>query len=399
MAKQKLNLAASVQVKNGRLYAVIQLKENGKTKPIWRTLGLPEGSPKTKIQKAFRETVNNFEQTYLEELERRSRPESEIGVYEYMVSYLARAKPNLQKSTYQSYNGLINGKIKRFFTKHPELTIGSLRPQDIDAFYNTLYADGSQSATVLHYHSLLRKAFQVAFIEERITVNPFDRVQRPKKSTFQGEHYSEEELLTLLSLTRSDVIYPAIILAGGLGLRRSEALGVRWSRINWDDNTVLLDTKIMEYDEDGKTILEPIEEMKNTSSRRTLPLPVPVLEMLKEEKEKQEMYRKLFKGSYNRKFDDYVCVDQMGNLLRPDYVTNHFGDLLEKYGLRKIRFHDLRHTFASLLLAKEEPLINVSNFLGHSTISTTANIYAHLDKSSKQHSADIITGILQPNNS
>ncbi len=239
----------------------------------------------------------------------------------------------------------------------------------------------------------------MAFIEERIQVNPFDRVQRPKKSNFQGEHYSEEELRTLLSLTRSDVIYPAIMLAGGLGLRRSEALGVRWSRINWEDNTVLLDTKVMEYDEDGKTIIEPIEEMKNKSSCRTLPLPVPVVEMLKEEKEKQEIFRKMFKGSYNRKYDDYVCVDQMGNLLRPDYVTNHFGDLLKQNGLRKIRFHDLRHTFASLLLAKEEPLINVSNFLGHSTISTTANIYAHLDKSSKQHSADIITGILQPSNS
>ncbi len=204
---------------------------------------------------------------------------------------------------------------------------------------------------------------------------------------------------TLLSLTRSDVIYPAIMLAGGLGLRRSEALGVRWSRINWEENTVLLDTKVMEYDENGKTVIEPIEEMKTKSSCRTLPLPVPVLDMLKEEKEKQEIFRKMFKGSYNRKFDDYVCVDQMGNLLRPDYVTNHFGDLLKQNGLRKIRFHDLRHTFASLLLAKEEPLINVSNFLGHSTISTTANIYAHLDKSSKQHSADIITGILQPSNS
>ncbi len=399
MASPKMNLTASVQAKKGRLYAVIQYKENGKSKSAWRTLNLPEDSPKTKIQKALREAVNTFERVYLEELERRNRPESEITVHEYMVSFLARAKPNLQKSTYQSYNGLINGKIKRYFTSHPELTIGNLRPKDIDSFYNSLYEDGSQSATVLHYHALLRKAFQMAFIEERIQVNPFDRVQRPKKSNFQGEHYSEEELLTLLSLTRSDVIYPAIMLAGGLGLRRSEALGVRWSRINWEENTVLLDTKVMEYDEGGKTVIEPIEEMKNKSSCRTLPLPVPVLEMLKEEKEKQEIFRKMFKGSYNRKFDDYVCVDQMGNLLRPDYVTNHFGDLLKQNGLRKIRFHDLRHTFASLLLAKEEPLINVSNFLGHSTISTTANIYAHLDKSSKQHSADIITGILQPNNS
>ncbi len=352
MAKSKMNLTASVQAKKGRLYAVIQYKENGKSKSAWRTLNLMEDSPKTKIQKALREAVNTFEQEYLEELERRNRPESEITVHEYMVSFLARAKPNLQKSTYQSYNCLINGKIKRYFTSHPELTIGNLRPKDIDGFYNSLYEDGTQSATVLHYHALLRKAFQVAFIEERIQVNPFDRVQRPKKSNFQGEHYTEEELLTLLSLTRSDVIYPAIMLAGGLGLRRSEALGVRWSRINWEDNTVLLDTKVMEYDENGKTIIAPIEEMKNKTSRRTLPLPSPVVEMLKEEKEKQEIFRKMFKGSYNRKYDDYVCVDQMGNLLRPDYVTNHFGNLLKQNGLRKIRFHDLRHPYVKPMTKK-----------------------------------------------
>lgn len=97
--------------------------------------------------------------------------------------------------------------------------------------------------------------------------------------------------------TGANILYPAIILAGCLGLRRSEALGARWSRINWEDNTILLDTKVMEYDEDGKTMIEPIEEMKNKSSRRTLPLPVPVVEILKEEKEKQVFYRKLFKGS------------------------------------------------------------------------------------------------------
>ena len=69
----------------------------------------------------------------------------------------------------------------------------------------------------------------------------------------------------------------------------------------------------------------------------------------------------------------------------------HIGMLL---GLRKIRFHDLRHTFASILLSNDEPLIKVSRFLGHSDISTTANIYAHLDKSNKQSSADIMTGVL-----
>ena len=95
---------------------------------------------------------------------------------------------------------------------------------------------------------------------------------------------------------------------------------------------------------------------------------------------------------------DYVCVNQLGELLRPSYVTDHFRELLEKYGLRHIRFHDLRHTFASLLINQDVPLINVSNFLGHSDLSTTANIYAHLDKASKQASAAVISDILQGEN-
>mgnify|MGYP003792677257 CR=1 FL=1 len=101
----------------------------------------------------------------------------------------------------------------------------------------------------------------------------------------------------------------------------------------------------------------------------------------------------MFKSSYDRNYDDYVCVNQLGELIRPSYLTRRFAELLTKYGLRKIRFHDLRHTFASILLTKDVPLINVSNFLGHSDISTTANIYAHLDKASKQSSADIITAM------
>lgn len=159
---------------------------------------------------------------------------------------------------------------------------------------------------------------------------------------------------------------------------------------------MLLDTKIVEYLENGKKQVEAVEEMKNKSSRRTLPLPDPVVEMLQVQKEQQGVYRKLFKGSYCTQYLDFVCVNQLGELLRPSYVTDHFRELLEKYGLRHIRFHDLRHTFASLLISKDVPLINVSNFLGHSDLSTTANIYAHLDKASKQASADVISEILQP---
>lgn len=394
----KSHFAASVQSKKGRLYAVMQVKKDGTTRPVWRTLGLPEGANKTKVNKAFREVVAQYEQEFWQEQERGGRPPADIPVYDYLVSYLKRVEPELQKNTIVSYRSMTNGKIRRYFQRRPQLTVGNLKPQDIQDFYQSLFADGVVANTVIHYHALLRRAFQQAFKEERIDANPFDRVGRPKKNKFHGENYTQEELLTLLHLARGDVIYPAILLAGAMGLRRSEALGVRWSRIDWEKRTVLLDTKIVEYRENGKKKVEPVEEMKNKSSRRTLPLPDPVVEMLQVQKEHREVYRKMFQGSYNAQYLDYVCVNQLGELLHPSYVTDHFRELLEKYGLRHIRFHDLRHTFASLLINQDVPLINVSNFLGHSDLSTTANIYAHLDKASKQASAAVISDILQGEN-
>ncbi len=391
---QKQTFSASIQAKNGRLYAVIQADKNGKKFPVWRTLGLNENESKPKINKKFREVVNKYEEEYAQEIEMQNKPKSDIPVYEYMTDFLNRTEHTLQKNTRISYRSMLEGRIKRFFTEHSDLTVGNLKPADIMKFYDTMVEDKLTGNSIIHYHALLRKGFNQAFKEEMIDSNPFDRIDRPKKNKFHGDYFSAQELQTLLKLSKGDVIYPAIMLAGGLGLRRSEALGVRWSRIDWKKKTVLLDTKITEFNENGHKSLEAVEEMKNKSSHRTLPLPEPVYEMLCEEKTKQEINKRRFKGSYSREFADYVCVDGLGNMIPPSTVTRRFGEILRQYGLRHIRFHDLRHTFASLLISKEVPLINVSNFLGHSDLSTTANIYAHLDKSSKQISADIMGEII-----
>lgn len=391
---QKNLVAASLQAKKGRLYAVIQRKcPDGKFKSVWRALGLSEDAPKSKVNKAFREVVANYETEAAEEIERATRPQNEIPVFDYMSVWLEKVAKDLQINTYNSYHSMIYGKIRRYF-EHRDLTVGTVKPKDIEGFYDSLFDEGVVANTVIHYHAVLRKAFQQAFKDELIDANPFDRVDRPKKNKFQGENYSEEELLALLKLTKDDPIYPAIMLAGGLGLRRSEALGVRWSRINFEERYVLLDTKIVESKDEGGKFIRAVEEMKNKSSHRTLPLPEPVYDMLVEVKAKQELYRKMFRSGYSREYDDYVCVNQLGELIKPSYVTDHFHDLVRELGLRTIRFHDLRHTFASVLLNNDVPLINVSRFLGHSDISTTANTYAHLDKSSKQSSADIMTNIL-----
>ena len=104
----------------------------------------------------------------------------------------------------------------------------------------------------------------------------------------------------------------------------------------------------------------------------------------------------MFKRSYCEDYADYICVDEMGKLFRPNYVTDHFKLLLHQNGLRPIRFHDLRHSCASLLLSQGIPMKQIQDWLGHSTFATTADIYSHLDFASKQDSADAIAQAFAP---
>ena len=110
--------------------------------------------------------------------------------------------------------------------------------------------------------------------------------------------------------------------------------------------------------------------------------------------EEQKENRKLCGRCYNKKYADYICVDAMGNLLKPDYLSNSFQIILQNYHLRRIRFHDLRHSCAILLLKEGVPMKHIQEWLGHSDISTTANIYAHLDSQSKNLSARTMVNTL-----
>lgn len=105
-------------------------------------------------------------------------------------------------------------------------------------------------------------------------------------------------------------------------------------------------------------------------------------------REEQKENRRLCGRSYNKEYLDYVCVNEIGDLIKPHYVTESFPKLLKANGFRPIRFHDLRHSCASLLLANGVSMKQIQEWLGHSDFSTTANIYAHLDYSSKLTSAD-----------
>lgn len=152
-------------------------------------------------------------------------------------------------------------------------------------------------------------------------------------------------------------------------------------------------------DIDGKRVLVASDTTKTKSSMRTLPLVPFMRERLLALKEEQKENRRLCGRSYIKDYLDYVCVNEIGDLIKPHYVTTAFPDLLKANGMRHIRYHDLRHSCASLLLANGVPMKQIQEWLGHSDFSTTANIYAHLDYSSKLTSADaMLNGLgLVPN--
>lgn len=163
-----------------------------------------------------------------------------------------------------------------------------------------------------------------------------------------------------------------------------------------EEKNITIKHKAILTRKDNKGVVLLKDKTKNQSSYRTLPLVDEIIVLLKEHKKQIDENKKLCGNSYNKKYLDYVCVDSTGKLFRPQYFTDHFTLIMKKNKdvLRKITFHGLRHSCASLLLAKGIPMKEIQDWLGHSTYSTTANIYAHLEKDTKNKSANVLSNTL-----
>lgn len=395
-------ITGSLQQKNGYYYAVLYLKVDGKRKCKWIPTKLPvNGTSNRKAQKAFDEIRIEYEREQeerqrmeeeLAELTKYTHPDAFLPFTDYIEKWLNSARPSLATTTYQSYSNMIKARILPYF-KPLGLQLQEIMPQHIEDFYQTILDDNCTTNTVIHYHSILRKAMQVAVKKDVIQKNPVDKVQRPKKNIFRGNFYSEGEMMTLFDALSGDPLELCVKIAAYYGLRRSEVLGLRWDAIDLERKTISINHKVIEAEVDGKFVPVGEDVLKTKSSFRTLPLIPAVEKLLLEEKEKQEMFRRLFKKSYCRDYLDYICVDQTGKLLRPNYVTEHFAWLIQKYDLKKVRFHDLRHTCASLLLSNGISMKQIQIWLGHSTFATTADIYAHLDFAAQEESANAMSGM------
>ena len=177
-------------------------------------------------------------------------------------------------------------------------------------------------------------------------------------------------------------------------LRRSEVLELKWDAVDFERETLTIKHTVTEAKVKGKRELIKADSTKTKSSLRSLPLVAGFKEKLMERKRQQQEHMRICGDCYNQEHRNYVFVDPMGNLYTPQTVSSNFAAILKQNGLRKIRFHDLRHSCASLLLANDVPMKQIQEWLGHSDISTTANIYSHLDYKSKIVSANVMGSAL-----
>ncbi len=391
---------SSLVVRNGIYQAVLEYYDgNGKRQQPWRSTGLKErGNKKQAMQKA-EEIRANLEKELNLKAQNNSKSNnnsSDILFIEYLFYWLEIIKCNVEASTFTSYRQIANNHIKKYFTKNP-IKLVDLSVIHIQNFYNELMTKCNLSAnTVIHHHALIRKCLDYAFKMDIIPSNPADKIQRSKIEQFISSFYTESELNTLFEKSKNDPLELIILITAFYGLRRSEVLGLQWDSFDFENKTITIKHTVTITNTEGNNRkIEGKDRTKNKSSYRTLPLFDNIATKLLEFKEKQESFKKAFGNTYNKQFLEYVFVNTQGKIIRPDYVTQHFSILLENIGLKHIRFHDLRHSCASLLLAKGIPMKSIQEWLGHSNFSTTANLYAHLDSNSKKKSAEVLYNALK----
>lgn len=384
-------MKGSLQIKNGKYYAVISTKdEYGKYKKIWINTGFEIKGNKKKAEQKLNEIL--FEYNNDGNYNNNKDHSNDILFGKFLQDWLLSIKDKVEEITFAGYKKNIDILSKYYDEK--KVYLKELQPQDIQNFYNQLYSSGKTGNTALHYHVLIKKALQSAVKQELVERNVADLVDRPRKEKYQANFYNKQELKELFDCIKDDPLELILHITAYYGLRRSEVLGLKWSAIDFANKIIKINHKIV--DVKGKLIAK--NKMKNKTSNRTLPLIPHIEQLLLNEKAKQEENKALFGNSYNTDYLDYVCVNQLGELIKPDYLTQHFRIIQINNNLKHIRFHDLRHSCASVMLANNVPMKQIQEWLGHSTFQTTADIYAHLDFTSKLSSANAISNALSTQN-
>lgn len=300
---------------------------------------------------------------------------TDMSVAEYLRHWLtAYASVNVSGKTLEGYTQLIE---QRIIPELGHVPLARLTPIAIQAFYSKQLKSGGREGralsarTVLHTHRVFREALRHAVKWEMLSRNPADSVEPPRPRATVVSVLDEKGCLRLTSAVRGTDYEVPVLLAMRTGMRRGEIFALRWADVDLE-RAVAQVTRSLQQTKEGLSFKEP----KSAKGRRQLALSPETVAALKSHKARQATLRLLLGAGYAD--GDLVCPRADGTPVRPNTFSGAFKSYVARRGFGDLRFHDLRHTHASLLLkANIHPKI-VSERLGHATIGITLDTYSHL---------------------
>lgn len=301
-------------------------------------------------------------------------------------------RPSVRPSTFRGYQTIVTQYLIPRLGRTP---LAKLSPQDVQRFQNELLRTKVRrgvgtisTGTVANARRVLGRALEQATRWRLIPRNPVRLVDGPHVTRKEITPLEPEQARQLLASVQGNRLEALFTVALALGLRRGEALGLKWEDVDLDDARINV-RRALQRTKNGLELLD----VKTKKSRRTVSLPLFAIRALQRHRQRQGEERDAASGLWVE--TGLVFTGEFGSPLDPQRATRSFARALKRAGLPHQRFHDLRHSCASLLLAQGLDLKVIQEVLGHSTITITANLYAHVLMGLKRQAAaqmDVLLG-------
>ena len=307
---------------------------------------------------------------------------SSIEFQDHIKNWYKSKRNNINVHTAETYEVYINNRIIPSLGHVP---LSKVSPVLLQNFVNELKEEGLASATIKKVYNILKGSLDFAVNMELISSNPITKIQLPKDKKKEMNVWDVKEINAFLQAASQERLYPAFQLALTTGMRRGEILGLRWKDIDFDNASLCVRQTLSH---DGKHFLTGA---KTLSGVRNIKLSNETLIMLKKQKTTIAK-EKLICGPNYEDYDLIICSTK-GTPINPSNLKRTYHRIISMADVPLIRFHDLRHTHATMLLSQGIHAKVISERLGHSNIKTTLDIYSHVLPSMQEEAANKIDAL------
>ena len=371
--------------KRGNNEGSIYKRNNG----TWRAMVTVQGRRLTHTSKTKGEG-QNWIRGMLEEIDNGlTYDNTQVSLETFMEDWLVSIEPSLRYNTFKQYSQITRQHILPVLGN---FQLRDLKPEQIQQLYNRMVRKGFGLRTVQLVHSVIHRALVHAVKLGSIPRNPDDATTPPKPKTVEMQFLDENQVQQLLitAKARNDRLFALYHLAIATGMRQGELLGLKWSDLEWEQGLLQVQRQLTIKKGGGFEFTAP----KTKSGIRRIDLGENTLRILREHRQQQLVQMQMAGETWQE--NDLIFPSDIGTISNRDNLRKDFKRLLKEAGLPAIRFHDLRHTGASLLLNNGIPVIIVSRRLGHARPSITLDVYGHLIPGKQKEVAMLMDQLLTP---